>query len=48
MKLKAFSALTSKTAFVSFVANMSYIACAAALYHVSCPPNSGKLPTAFV
>ena len=48
MELNAFLALTTKTAFVSFVPNMSCIECAAISHPASCPPHSYKFSTAFV
>ena len=47
MELNAFPALFSKTASVSFVANISCIEYTAALHPVLCPPHSCEFQTAF-
>ena len=48
MEMNNFSVSTSKTASVSFVANMSCIEYTAASHLVSCPPHSCRFPTVFV
>ena len=46
--IECFFSISKKTAFVSFVANMSYIECTAVSHPACYPSHSCKFPTAFV